>query len=495
MYPIKQATLTCLLVIIQLSLFSQYKLTDNCEYAWEAIIDLKFADADSIIEVELVSNPNNYYCTYLRQTSEAFQFMINMSDDAYDNISDNYEERMNYLEGNDIESPYYLSCQAEMQLQMGMFNIIYGDRLSGLKKAFNAYNKTYKNIEKYPNFNQGYKLDGIFNVAISNMPPFVNWAITFFGVSGSYVEGYRILEKYFKNCEGTTGIDAEAALYNILAFKLNKDPKSAYEFINTLDSNYLNLTLLKYFQGNVAYRLEKNEEAYDIISSIPVQQDDFYFNSYNYMMGKILLRKLDTNCRNYFSVYLNNQKELQYHKEINYLIALSYLMEDNLENFERYKQISEDKGNEISERDREAVCDYDRDFIPNIYIARAKLLILGGYYDNAEKELRSFKNSLPKYSSNSPFELEYNLLKGRIEANTGNPLQAQELYGRVIEDGGEENYQFASEAAMLLGLLLETKNAQLSIDYFKLARKLYKSGYYEYIDEISKKKIEELKSA
>ena len=87
------------------------------------------------------------------------------------------------------------------------------------------------------------------------------------------------------------------------------------------------------------------------------------------------------------------------------------------------------------------------------------------------------------------------MLKGRIEANTGNPLQAQELYGRVIEDGGEENYQFASEAAMLLGLLLETKNAQLSIDYFKLARKLYKSGYYEYIDEISKKKIEELKSA
>ena len=103
------------------------------------------------------------------------------------------------------------------------------------------------------------------------------------------------------------------------------------------------------------------------------------------MMGKILLRKLDTNCRNYFTVYLTNQKELQYHKEINYSLALSYLTEDNLGEFERYKEISEDKGNEISERDREAVCDYDRDFIPNIYIARAKLLILGGYYDNAQK--------------------------------------------------------------------------------------------------------------
>ena len=488
----KQIVLTCLVVFLQLSLISQYSLTDNCGDTWEAIIDLRFSDADSLIELELINNPNNYYCTYLSQTSEAFQFMINMSDSGYDNITDNYEERMDYLEGKDTESPYYLACQAEMQLQMGMFNIIYGDRLSGLKKAYNAYKKAYKNIEKYPDFNQGYKLDGIFNVAISNMPPFVNWAITFFGVSGSYVEGYKILEKYFKNCEGTPGIEAEAALYNILAFKLNKDPESAYEFLNTLDSSYLDLTLLKYFKGNVACRLEKNNESYDIISSIPVYQDDFYFNSYNYMMGKILLRKLDTNCRNYFTVYLTNQKELQYHKEINYSLALSYLTEDNLGEFERYKEISEDKGNEISERDREAVCDYDRDFIPNIYIARAKLLILGGYYDNAQKELGSFKNSFPKYSSNSPFELEYNLLKGRIEANTGNPLQAQELYARVIEDGSEENYQFASEAAMLLGLLLETKNAQESIDYFKLARKLYKSGYYEYIDEISKKKIEEL---
>lgn len=300
--PSKSLKILLLLVFVFQWFLSvaQYKVTPKCLSAWEAIIDLRYDDADSIIDEELRQNPTNYYAYYLEQTTEAFRFMITMSDSAYEAVNDNFERRMEIMEDQDKESPYYNACIAEMQLQIGMFNIIYGDRITGLRRAYSAYRKTYKNIDKFPDFNQSRKLEGIFNVAISNMPPFVSWAVKFFGVDGNFIEGYRILNEYYENALKTRGLNAEAALYNILAFKLNKDPQSACYFIRNLPEDILKYELLTYFKGNVAYRESYNDKALEIIRTIPVEKDGVYFNGFNYMMGKILIRKLDTNCRSYF---------------------------------------------------------------------------------------------------------------------------------------------------------------------------------------------------
>ncbi len=473
-----------------LTTFSQYKVTPNCLNTWDAIIDLRFEDADSLIENELATNPTNYYAHYLAQTADAFQFMIDMSDSTYKEIIDKYETRMELLDGEDEESPYYLACRAELQLQMGMFNIIYGDRLTGLRKAYGAYKKTYKNIDKYPDFNQSYKLDGIFNVAISNMPPFVNWAITSFGVSGSYDKGYEILRNYFINCKHTNGLGTEAALYNILAFKLNKDPYGAYTFINSLDSNYFKYNLLKYFKANVAYRTGKNEEALEELSTF--KRDDLEFNGYNYLLGKILLRKLDSNSIHHLKKFLKNQKEKQYHKEINYAIAMAYLIAGNIKQTKHHRLLACETGNEITERDREAMCDCNLDYFPDKNLVKAKLLLDGGYLNKANLYLEMFNSVQHDKSDNSPYYLEYLLLKGRLEFRRGNTNEAVSLMSKVITYGENVDYYFASEAALYLGYIYEKSYPQKAVTYFNLARELYQSGFYEYIDEISKKKIKSL---
>ena len=473
-------------------LFAQYQITDNCIQAWEAIIDLRLVTADSLINVELDENPNNYYAYYLAQTCDAYELMINNSTEAYEKLIPKYEERIYIMEDHDVDSPHYLTCIAEMQLQMGMFNIIHGDKLSGLRRAYGAYKKTYRNIDKNPEYQTSYKLDGIFDVALLNLPPFVSWAANAFGVSGDEKKGYATLNNYFIYCSNLEGLKQEAALYNILAFKLNKDPQSAYEFISTLDSDYFNYKLLRYFKANVAYRCGKNEEALFVLSTFDNENMEVQFNGYNYLFGKILLRKLDTSAIGYFKKYLTNKPEKQYLKEIHYALALSYLIAGDKSEFTKHKKLACELGSEIAERDREAMYDCSLDYFPDVNLVRAKLSLDGGYLNKANLYLEMFHSVQPDKSYDSPYNLEYLLLKGRLELQIGNTNEAISFLSKVVTLGENKDYYFDSEAALQLGTIYENTNPEKALIYFKLARELYDSDYYEYIDEISKKRIRDL---
>jgi len=473
-------------------LLAQYQITDNCIQAWEAIIDLRLVTADSLINAELAENPNNYYVYYLAQTCDAYELMINNSTEVYEKLIPKYEERISMMEDHDVDSPHYLTCIAEMQLQMGMFNIIHGDKLSGLRRAYGAYKKTYRNIDKNPDYQTSYKLDGIFDVALLNLPPFVSWAANAFGVSGDEKKGYATLNNYFIYCSNLEGLKQEAALYNILAFKLNKDPQSAYEFISTLDSGYFNYKLLSYFKANVAFRCGKNEEALLVLSTFDNENMEVQFNGYNYLFGKILLRKLDPSAIGYFKKYLTNKPEEQYLKEIHYALALSYLIAGDKEKFTKHKQLAYELGSEIAERDREAMYDCSLDYFPDVNLVRAKLSLDGGYNDVARNWLEIFRSAQNDKDSPSPYNLEYWLLKGKLEFVEGNTNEAISLLSKVVTLGKNEDYYFASEAALQLGIIYKNTDPDKALSYFKLARDLYVIDYYEYIDEISKKRIRDL---
>ncbi|MBC8320755.1 MAG: hypothetical protein H8E34_08540 [Bacteroidetes bacterium] len=471
---------------------AQYEINDNCSQAWEALLDLRINTAKEIVEREIGENPDNYYAYYLDQNCDAFELMISTTSEGYEAFKDNYENRREIMDDMDVDSPYYLACESEMQLQMGIFNIIYGDLFTGLRRAYSAYNKTYKNIERYPDFQPNRKLDGMFNMSISNLPPFVSWAAALFGVSGSAETSLLILKNYFKFYAKTPGLKQEAALYIILAHKLNKDPFGAYSFIKSLDSSYFAFNLLKYFYANVAYRSGKNEEALKIFSSFNPEELEIKFNPYNYLFGKIMLRKLDSTAIKYFKKYLTITQEKDYLKEMHYQLALAYLINGNKNAFIKHKQNACELGDNITERDREAMYDCNLDYLPDVNLVKAKLLLDGGYLINASKWLENFRSTQNDKGSNSPYNLEYYLLKGRCEYIVGNNEQAILEFNKVIADGENEDYYFASEAAMYLGFIYEKTDSEKALLYFKKACNLYESDYYEYIDEISKKRITSL---
>jgi len=463
------------------SAYADYDVNDNCKNAWMLLMDLKIEEAKEILELEIQSNPENYYAYYLDQTCDAFALIINSNNRDYEAFVENYEQRRLIMDDNAMDSPYYLACLSEMQLQVGIFNILKGSTLSGLRKAYSSYKNTYNNLEQYPEFNQSLKLDGFFNVAISNVPPFVRWAVSFFGVSADPVYGFKVLNDNYESQNNIKGINAESALYIILTAKINKTPELVYDFTHSLDSNISETFIHTYFRANVAYRTGKNEEALKILQGIDIQEYKYADIIYSYLMGKILLRKLDDNAEFYLSRYLTNLEKKEYVKEMNYNLAIFNLINNNRLEYLNYCEIVRDKGKDVNERDREALYDASLDYIPDVNLVKSRLLLDGGYFDEFKVAIGSFEENRNELL---PYELEYLFLKARFNTKNANMELAIYQFKKVIELGEDEDYFFASEAALRLGnIYKELRQIDLAREYYEKSVKLYKRDYYEYIED------------
>lgn len=483
-------TLISLLLLINAYASASYVVNNRCTEAWVLLMDFQFTKAKLLISEELQENPKNYYAYYLDQNCDAYSLLMNSNDEMYENFLDDYYNRREIMDGKFEDSPYYLSCKAEMELQAGIFNIIYGDRLSGLRKAYSSYKNTFKNLEKHPEFKPSLKLDGFFNVAIDNLPPFVKWAVSAFGVRGNTDYGFDLLMKNYDNQKDQKGINAESALFVILAAKLNKSPEKVYSFTQHLNADISNLFVLKYFTANISYRTGRNEEALKYMLEIDVKSHSEGEVLYDYMMGKILLRKLDYNAAHFLSRYINSAKKTEYIKEINYKLAIFYLINNDLDKFKKYKQLSRETGNDLNERDREAVYDANLDYIPSISLTRARLLLEGGYLNEYESEIESF-HALK--SKSLPYTLEYLFLQAKAAELKNDTKTALKNYVELIDKGKNEDYYFASEASLRCGLIMEAEGEKESAKiYYNQCLKLYDDDFYEYIEDKAKKGLKRI---
>lgn len=467
-----------------------YDVNNNCQRAWMLLMDLQIEKAKNLVHEELKINPENYYAHYLDQTCDVFRLIINANESDYNTFVENYHAKRKIMDGKDESSPYYLSCFAEMELQVAVFSVMHGSQFAGVKKGYAAYNDVYKNLKKYPQFKPNQKLDGFFNVAIANLPPFVKWAVSTFGVKVEIKKGFKILFENYQSQKNVEGINAETALYIILAAKINKTPEMLYDFTRTLDPVIANTFLHKYFRANIAYWSGKNEEGIKVLQQTNHAASKESEILYNYMMGKMLLRKLDPSAEQLFQKYLGMVVKKEYLKEINYNLALVYLLNGDVAKYKKYCEVVKTRGMDLNERDREALYEAKLDYIPDVNLVRARLSLDGGYLESYAKYIRAFEAAHAKVPA---YEMEYHLLKGRYAALTSNNALASAEFRKTLELSEGKPYYFASEAALRLGEISQ-KSGQPAIakEYYKKCVKLYKKEYYEYIEDKANKALNTL---
>ena len=469
---------------------ASYEVNENCKDAWMLLMDLKIEEAKALLREETRINPENYFAYYLDQTCDAYKMIIDSDEDDYEAFIDNFDKKREIMDGNDVDSPYYLACYSEMEIQLGMFKIIHGAQYSGVRKMYAGYRKVYRNLDKFPHFKPSLKLDGFFNVAMSTMPPFVKWVVSFFGISTDIDYGFKLLNDNYQSQKNIKGINAESALFIILVAKINKTPEMVYDFTKSLDSNISRTFIHRYFKANIAYRIGKNEEALKTLQQIHPSKSSSAQIAYNYLMGKIRLQKLDDSAAYYLSEYIRHLKKKEYVKEINYKLALYYLINNKPSKYLEYCEIVRENGSDMNERDREALYDASLDYLPDVNLVKARLLFEGGYLDR-------FKFAIKDYEANTsdllPYDLEYRFLKARYDALLSNKNDAKAGFKKVIELGDDEDYYFASEAALRLGnIYLQEGNVSLAKAYYEKSLKLYKSNYYEYIEDKATKALRNL---
>ncbi len=467
-----------------------YDVNENCKKAWMLLMNLKIDQAKSLVADEIKRTPENYYAYYLDQTCDVFKLIINSNDKDYKVFLENYEKKRKIMDGKDETSPYYLSCSSEMALQVAVFNVMHGSQFAGIKKGYTAYKDLYSNLKKFPQFRPNRKLDGFFNVAIANLPPFVKWAVSAFGVKVDINYGFQLLFENYQMQKNIPGINAESALYIILAAKINKTPEMLYDFTKTLDTSIARTFVHQYFKANVAYWCGKNEEAIRTLQQSGHNNSEIADIIYSYMMGKMLLRKGDPNAEFYLKKYLSHLEKKEYLKEINYSLALFYLLDGDRENYNKYCEIVRIKGMDLNERDREALYDANLDYPPEINLVKARLSLDGGYLAAFLQAMNAFESSHAKISA---YELEWHFLKGRHAALTGNNNLAVAEFRKVIELGENQHYYFACEAALRLGEIYQKLGMKSKAgEYYKKSHKLYKKDYYEYLEDKATKAMSSL---
>ena len=479
-----------LIVLISASARADYILNDNIRATYDAIFNLKIRSARALVQKEIALRPENHYALYLDEYIDAVELIAVPSEERFERYKSNHERRREIMDRDDDSSPYYLAFKSEMSFLMGMFRMRYSERIAGFRNSLSGLKGTAKNLELHPGFKESLKLESFYNIGMANIPPFARWALAFFGIKVEKNTGIETLNKVLLayQAEKEPELEAGTALIMIIGFKVNKEPELGYEFIKSLPNDIRGYRLINFFEANLAFRSGHNETALAILNRFDVGAVEMPFDHYNYMLGNIHLRKLDSKARGYFDKFLLNTEYKSYTKEVNYKIAESYLVENDLERFKIWKEKAEDtEGDDLVERDREATYDSELDYVPNPLLLRANLLISGGYLDRADKEILSYKANPGKRAiDKADFHLQY----GRLLHLQGRRQEAIVELQKAIESNPDDDYQIAAEALVMLGRIYEPISLPEAKRYYTLAIENYEEEFYEVIESYAKRRLE-----
>jgi hypothetical protein len=395
------------------------------------------------------------------------------------------------MDEDDETSPYHLMLEGEMYLHLGLSYLKFGNKVNGARKVYSAYKLIEDNEELFPDFIMDDKMSGMFDMMFANIPPVVRWAARIIGLNGDLEGGFEKIMNYHDSVITIPGFAEESILVVNFAYKLTWNEPEGYEFLKNLDPRFYESTLVSYFYANLASWSAENDLALEILGSIDKDRIEVPFYGMDYLTGRCKLYKLDKNADEYFITYLNNFPGKDYKKDVCNRLSWHYYVLGDRPAFLRYKEMVSRVGEDLRDRDREAILESELPYDPKLELLKARLLFDGGYYEKAEDELKKLAISDLELV---PYLLEYHYRKGRIFQKTGRTDRAVQELARTIQLGRDEDYTFATRAALALGeIYTELDKKDLAIEYYELCLDLYDSDHTaEGVENKAEKKLEAL---
>jgi hypothetical protein len=466
------STVNCLLF---LSSYSNFDYNANCQQTMQAIFDLRLKDARAMIEKEKASHPENGFTIYLEHYCESIELIATEDVKVYEHMIDNYEDRMARMDKLDDGSPYNGWLQAEILFQTGLAQVKFGTRINGVYKMLSSYKRIKAHRQEFPEFWQNQKLTGMFNIILNNIPPFLRWAADIFGISGDSMLGIYQLEEYGKKALSFPGLAEESVIMTNLGYLLMKNEDQAFKFMAVQDPRILNLVLVKYLYSNAASFVYRNDLTIKLLSEIKLDKLQVSFYAIPYSLGRCKLNHLEKDAKLYLEDFLNDYSVLDYKKATCNRLSYCYLLEGNLQKYQEYRAKVATVGQDLRDRDQEAILESSEPLIPHIGLLKARLLCDGGYFTMAD----SVMNTINSVSLNQPaYQLEYFYRKGRIFQFTGQPELAIKEFTQAYYLGKALPSTYATRSALQLGVIYEgMKDYRSASDWYAKCIEVYSDSY------------------
>ena len=482
----KSVLLLSFLLGFNLSVKANFVFNNNSIAAYKAIYELKFNDAKKYIQDEKLRNPQNGITVLLDNYADYLHLLTSENKSEYEKLKDLKSDRIDAIEDNDENSPYYLFAQAEIYLQWGMLKAKFGDYtastldLNKAKKLLNENNKKYKDF--LPNQKSLALLDVIFGAIPSNLRGIAN----FFGIRGDIASGYKQLEKFRTQIAGSSySYYNDEAVFLLCFTDIDVlHSRNNYAHLAQLLDGMSDKSLLKvYLQGYVAYKTGHNDEAINYLQNAPKSTLYPALPAISYLLGNAKLCRMDTDANVYLLKFLKDTRGINYIKDSYQKLAYYYLLRNDLNNYNNYIKLTRTRGYATDEKDKQALKEAN-DVKPDLELLKARLYFDGGYYNNALVQLKS-KQVNDLKNIRDKIELYYRFGRTYDRMNVFNDALIN--YQRAINIGKKETYYYAANSALFSGVIYEQKkDYKKAAEYYNQALQMKNHEYQNSIDTQAK---------
>ncbi|MFN6943839.1 MAG: tetratricopeptide repeat protein [Cytophagaceae bacterium] len=468
---------------------THFQFTLLTKNAYADLLKLKLPSAENNIKEQLDHNPKDGIAIYLQNYADVLKLFINEDPELYKTLAPNEEVRLSRIKKLSNKSPYYLFTQAEIKLQWAFVKMKFGDDLGAVWSIRQAYKLLEENQKKYPDFTPNQKSLGLLNVLIGSIPEKYSWVASLAGMYGSINHGVAMLDKVIKE-DPVYKLEARMIRLGVDYYILHSEQTSLSSIKNLKDQNQDNL-LINFMYASVLLKESYNEQALEVIESIPKGNQYMALPFLHYMTGMVYLNKGEYNkARINFNIYLKEHKGKNFIKDTYYRIFLTHWLSNN--DKEAEESLAKVIQNGVAIYDADKYADNfakNRDF-PHKALMEARLYTDGGYYSKAKTSLSSMVNQ--KISSRD--KIEYYYRYARIYHKTHELERARDMYLKTIEESGALPYYFAPNSALQLGYIFkEENNIEEARNYFNLALSYKNHQYKNSIDNKAKAALSELK--
>ncbi|MCK9616485.1 MAG: hypothetical protein M0R21_01460 [Lentimicrobiaceae bacterium] len=440
-----------------------YDMNARCRDAYQCVMSLRFKEGKALLEKEKKEHPSNDIPYSIENTIDFLTLFIAENREEFKRLEKNKEPRLTRLQKGDKSSPWYRHSIALVQLQWAFARIKFGEYRTAALEINKAYRLLEENRGMFPSFIPDDVSMGILHTLIGTIPDNYKWLINLMSFKGTVKQGKVELQKvlgislanpsfaYLKN---------ESLFFlTFIYLNLQSDKKDA----RTLFEKYCNkamLTeckqdpLLTYCMASICLRTGNNNKAIEILKNRTLSAQYFPFHYLDYLTGNALLHSLDKDASFYYLRFLQNFRGQNYIKSAYQRLAWSFLLRDDEKTYREMLAKALCYGNSNVDEDKEAEKEARSGESPNIYLLKSRLLFDGGYYERALGILTNQKTIVSFTTSRLLTEMVYR--KARICHEWGKTADAIPLYEQAIRQGKDEEWYFAANAALQLGMIYET---------------------------------------
>lgn len=485
-------TAVILISLLSFKAKANFDFNNNCIEAYNALFDLRINDAKELIRKEKSIHPNNGIPILLDNYVDYFSLLVSENESDYNRLKSIKISRINALENQNEDSPYYLFTQAEVYLQWGLIKSRFQDYFSSGLDIKKAKDLLDENIKKYPDFEPNIKSRALIEVIMGAVPANLKGLLSTFGFRGSINKGETELEQSYQSLSSTKySFYKKEVVFQLCLIDndIVSNPDNYTHLINYINS-IPNTSLLKtYLKAHVLIKNGHNDDAIDLLQDRPKSTSYLNFPTLNYLLGSAKYNRMDSDANIYLIYYLKEYKGINYVKDAYLKLAYYYLLRGDNSRYQAFINMVKTQGNLIDEKDKQALKEANEGN-PNIDLLKARLYFDGGYYDKCLSVL-THKNYNEFNLKRDQIEYYYRL--GRVYDKLNQDDKALINYQKSINLGQNTSYFFASNAALMMGKIYESKrDKKNAINAYKLAASMKNHEYQNSIETQAKEALDRL---